>query len=70
MTYEEMVAFLKNRRIELGLSQAKLADKLQGTQQTIGRFENFGRRVNTEIIIRIADALDCDIIIVPRDKTE
>ncbi|MCD4700699.1 MAG: helix-turn-helix transcriptional regulator [Candidatus Aegiribacteria sp.] len=46
------------RRIELGLSQKDLADKINTTQSVISRFENLGRQPSISFLERIAKALD------------
>jgi transcriptional regulator with XRE-family HTH domain len=46
------------RRIELGLSQIDLAEKIDSTQSVISRFENLGRQPSIGFLERIAKALD------------
>lgn len=48
---------IKQTRIDLGISQAKLGEKLGVTQQMIAQFENSGKNPKLETLNRIADAL-------------
>jgi transcriptional regulator with XRE-family HTH domain len=52
-----------DRRRELGLSQAELAELTQTTQSAIARLESGGRPPRIDTLLRIADALDCDLIV-------
>lgn len=70
MTYEEMVNFLRNRRIELGMSQTQFGQKINMMSQNINRFETARRKVGLDTLMMIADALDCEIIIIPKDTNE
>ena len=61
------------RRAELNLSQRGLADLVGTTQSAIARLENGGRPPRIDTLLRIADALDCDLHVelTPRkDATE
>ncbi len=50
---------LKERREQLGLSQAALAAKVCVTQQFIAACEIGVRKPNCDIVAALADALDC-----------
>ena len=50
---------IKKRRIELGISQEKLAVALGVTYQQVQRYENGTNRLNVENIQLIADILAC-----------
>jgi predicted transcriptional regulator len=56
------------RRQEKGLSQRELAEIVGTTQSAIARLERGGRPPRIDTLLRIADALDCDLQIelVPR----
>src|SRR5215218_3239076 len=60
------------RRKELGLSQAELAELVATTQSAIARLESGGRPPRIDTLLRIADALDCELIVElkPRTKTK
>jgi transcriptional regulator with XRE-family HTH domain len=57
------------RRQELGLSQRELAELTGTTQSAIARLEAGGRPPRIDTLLRIADALDCELIVElkPRD---
>jgi DNA-binding XRE family transcriptional regulator len=50
-----------NRRTELKLSQRELADLVGTTQSAIARLERGGRPPRIDTLLRIADALGCDL---------
>jgi transcriptional regulator with XRE-family HTH domain len=56
------------RRIEKGLSQRELAELCGTTQSAIARLERGGRPPRIDTLLRIADALECDLVVelVPR----
>lgn len=56
------------RRIQLNLSQRELAELCGTTQSAIARLERGGRPPRIDTLLRIADALDCDLKVelVPR----
>src|SRR5919108_4084579 len=60
------------RRKELGLSQAELAELVATTQSAIARLESGGRPPRIDTLLRIANALDCELIVElqPRTKTK
>jgi predicted transcriptional regulator len=58
-----------DRRQDLGLSQRELAELTATTQSAIARLEAGGRPPRIDTLLRIADALDCDLMVElkPRD---
>jgi ribosome-binding protein aMBF1 (putative translation factor) len=60
------------RRKELELSQAELADLVATTQSAIARLESGGRPPRIDTLLRIANALDCELVVElkPRTKTK
>jgi transcriptional regulator with XRE-family HTH domain len=58
------------RRKELGLSQAQLAELCDTTQSAIARLEGGGRPPRIDTLLRLANALDCDLRVdlVPRSS--
>lgn len=58
------------RRKELELSQAELAELTGTTQSAIARLEAGGRPPRIDTLLRIAEALDCELIVDLRPRTE
>jgi transcriptional regulator with XRE-family HTH domain len=58
-----------NRRRELELSQAELAELTATTQSAIARLESGGRPPRIDTLLRIANALDCDLNVELRPRT-
>ena len=56
------------RRIEKNLSQRELAELCGTTQSAIARLERGGRPPRIDTLLRIAEALECELIVdlVPR----
>jgi predicted transcriptional regulator len=56
------------RRVDMNLSQRELAELVGTTQSAIARLERGGRPPRIDTLLRIADALDCDLQVelVPR----
>jgi predicted transcriptional regulator len=50
-----------DRRIEMNLSQRELAELVGTTQSSIARLERGGRPPRIDTLLRIAEALDCDL---------
>jgi ribosome-binding protein aMBF1 (putative translation factor) len=57
------------RRKELGLSQAELAQLVDTTQSAIARLESGGRPPRIDTLLRIANALDCELVDELRPRT-
>ena len=59
---------VSERRGAMGLSQRQLAELVGTTQSAIARLERGGRPPRIDTLLRIADALDCDLNVelVPR----
>jgi transcriptional regulator with XRE-family HTH domain len=51
------------RRQAKGLSQRELAELVGTTQSAIARLERGGRPPRIDTLLRIADALDCDLVV-------
>lgn len=49
------------RRVEMGMSQRELAELVGTTQSAIARLERGGRPPRIDTLLRIAEALDCDL---------
>jgi transcriptional regulator with XRE-family HTH domain len=61
---------LAERRRELGLSQAELAELVDTTQSAIARLESGGRPPRIDTLLRIANALDCELVLELRPRTK
>jgi ribosome-binding protein aMBF1 (putative translation factor) len=59
-----------DRRRELGLSQAELAELVTTTQSAIARLEGGGRPPRIDTLLRIANALDCELLVELRPRTK
>ena len=59
---------LAARRLERGLSQKELAALVGTTQSAIARLEAGGRPPRIDTLLRIADALDCDLAVELRPR--
>src|ERR671933_919183 len=57
-----------DRRAALGLSQRELAELTGTTQSAIARLEAGGRPPRIDTLLRIADALDCDLVVELRPR--
>jgi transcriptional regulator with XRE-family HTH domain len=58
------------QRRALGLSQAELAVLTGTTQSAIARLETGGRPPRIDTLLRIAEALDCELVVELRARTE
>ena len=56
------------RRVALNMSQRELAELVGTTQSAIARLERGGRPPRIDTLLRIAEALDCDLQVelIPR----
>jgi len=56
------------RRVAKGLSQRELAERVGTTQSAIARLERGGRPPRIDTLLKIAEALDCELLVelVPR----
>src|SRR5687768_876641 len=52
------------------LSQAELAELVGTTQSAIARLESGGRPPRIDTLLRIANALDCELIVELRPRTK
>ena len=66
--FAQIAERVTERRKELGLSQAQLAELCDTTQSAIARLEGGGRPPRIDTLLRLANALDCDLRVdlVPR----
>jgi transcriptional regulator with XRE-family HTH domain len=59
--FASIASQVAERRHALGLSQAELALLCGTTQSAIARLESGGRPPRIDTLLRIADALDCEL---------
>jgi predicted transcriptional regulator len=52
-----------NRRIAMNMSQRELAELCGTTQSAIARLERGGRPPRIDTLLRIAEALDCELVV-------
>lgn len=57
-----------DRRIERGMSQKELAEKIQTKQSSISRLENASGKPSLAFIEKIANALDSKVVIQLKEK--
>lgn len=67
--YARLAADVTARRQELSLSQRELAELCGTTQSAIARFESGSRPPKLDTLIRIAEALDCELQVTFRPRT-
>ncbi|MGZ4359588.1 MAG: helix-turn-helix domain-containing protein [Gaiellaceae bacterium] len=58
------------QRLARGLSQRQLAELTATTQSAIARLERGGRPPRIDTLLRIAEALDCDLLVELRARDE
>jgi len=63
---------VSEQRLARNLSQKELAELCDTTQSAIARLESGGRPPKIDTLLRIADALDCelDVTLRPRTRTK
>lgn len=57
-----------DRRAERGLSQRELAERTGTTQSAIARLEAGGRPPRIDTLLRIAGALECELVVQLRPR--
>lgn len=67
--YMQLVAQVVERRGARRMSQRKLAELCATTQSAIARLESGGRPPRIDTLLRIAEALDCELIVELRPRT-
>ena len=68
--FAQIAERVAERRAASGLSQRELAERCGTTQSAIARLERGGRPPRIDTLLRIADALNCDLVVelAPRDE--
>ena len=68
--FAQIAGRVAERRVAMGLSQRELAERCGTTQSAIARLERGGRPPRIDTLLRIAEALDCDLHVelIPHKK--
>jgi ribosome-binding protein aMBF1 (putative translation factor) len=61
--FAQIAGQVADRRRELGLSQGQLAERVDTTQSAIARLESGGRPPRIDTLLRIAAALECELVV-------
>jgi predicted transcriptional regulator len=61
--FAQIAERVADQRMAKGLSQRQLAELCGTTQSAIARLERGGRPPRIDTLLRIADALDCELIV-------
>jgi ribosome-binding protein aMBF1 (putative translation factor) len=61
--FAQIAGQVADRRRELGLSQAELAEICGTTQSAIARLESGGRPPRIDTLLKLAHALDCELVV-------
>jgi len=66
--FAQIAGRVADQRAAKGLSQRELAERCGTTQSAIARLERGGRPPRIDTLLRIADALECELVVelVPR----
>ena len=67
--YARLAAEVTERRAARGLSQRELAELCATTQSAIARLESGGRPPRIDTLLRLGEALDCELIVELRPRT-
>jgi ribosome-binding protein aMBF1 (putative translation factor) len=67
--FAQIAEQVTSQRHARGLSQAELAELCGTTQSAIARLEGGGRPPRIDTLLRIADALDCNLFVELRPRT-
>src|SRR5215203_4749013 len=68
--FAQIAEQVAKRRAELGLSQQQLAHLVGTTQSAIARLERGGRPPRIDTLLRISEALDCDLHVELRPRSD
>jgi predicted transcriptional regulator len=61
--FAQIAGRVSERRAAMGLSQRELAELCGTTQSAIARLERGGRPPRIDTLLRIAEALDCELVV-------
>jgi ribosome-binding protein aMBF1 (putative translation factor) len=66
--FAQIAGQVADRRRQVGLSQVQLAELCNTTQSAIARLESGGRPPRIDTLLRIANALDCELAVELRPR--
>jgi transcriptional regulator with XRE-family HTH domain len=66
--FAQIAGTVVERRLARNLSQRELAELTGTTQSAIARLEGGGRPPRIDTLLRIADALDCELVVDLRPR--
>jgi predicted transcriptional regulator len=66
--FAQIAEQVSERRAERGLSQQQLAELCGTTQSAIARLESGGRPPRIDTLLRVAEALDCELAVELRPR--
>jgi ribosome-binding protein aMBF1 (putative translation factor) len=66
--FAQIADAVADQRLNRGLSQKQLAELCGTTQSAIARLEAGGRPPRIDTLLRIAQALDCDLVVELRER--
>ena len=58
--HQALMAALKQARLDAGLTQTELADRLERPQSFVAKYENGERKVEVVEFVQIVTAIGCD----------
>jgi predicted transcriptional regulator len=61
--FADIAEKVSDRRVQKNLSQRELAELCGTTQSAIARLERGGRPPRIDTLLRIAEALDCELVV-------
>jgi transcriptional regulator with XRE-family HTH domain len=67
--FAALAAQVAEQRQARGLSQRELAELVGTTQSAIARLESGGRPPRIDTLLRISNALDCELVVQLRPRT-
>jgi ribosome-binding protein aMBF1 (putative translation factor) len=68
--FAQIAAQVAEQRKARGLSQKELAELVGTTQSAIARLESGGRPPRIDTLLRVANALDCGLVVELRPRTK
>ena len=61
---QKIGVIITENRNRKGLTQTQLAEAIGTSQSAINRIENGGQNISVEMLVRISDVLNCNIITI------
>jgi len=69
-TVADVTTVLKSRRWSLERTQEEVADRARLDQSRVSEYETGKRRPGLDVVFRLADALDMDVALIPREDRD